>query len=68
MSEKEPNRLVLLWHPELVEVTAVLKDLHLVEEATHVLNELEAILLHVEELHEMVELDFVVLVELSLQD
>ena len=60
------NGLALLRNPELVVDAAVLLDLHLTELASQTLNELESILLHVDELKEVEELDFIVIAKIGL--
>ena len=52
MTEQEANGLILAWSSHLVEVTALLQQLHIIEDLAQILNEIEPIALNDAELDE----------------
>ena len=67
-AEHESNRSLILGHSELVEVTALLKNLDLVKETSEAFDEFESVLLDVQEGNKVHELNLTIVIKVSLND
>lgn len=67
-AENESNRSLILGHSELVEVTALLKNLDLVKETSEAFDEFESVLLDVQEGNKVHELNLTIVIKVSFND
>jgi len=68
VSKQPSNSLILLWHSELVEVSALLQHLHLLEDTTKESNDTETDSLGVQEGHQVNDTHLTIWVKVSLKD